>query len=91
MWALTEKYPVQILRGSVLGTLVGALPGAGADIAAWMSYAMSKKMSKEPEKFGTGHVEGIVEIGRRQQQRARRRLDSRRWCSAFRAIRSRRS
>jgi putative tricarboxylic transport membrane protein len=63
MWQLTVKYPVQILRGSVLGTLVGALPGAGADIAAWMSYAISKKMSKEPEKFGTGHVEGIVESG----------------------------
>ncbi|MCC2634679.1 MAG: C4-dicarboxylate transporter permease, partial [Ramlibacter sp.] len=55
--------PVQILRGSTLGTAVGALPGAGADIAAWMSYAMSKKFSKEPEKFGTGHVEGIVESG----------------------------
>ena len=43
--------------------LVGALPGAGADIAAWMSYAVSKKFSKEPQKFGTGHVEGIVESG----------------------------
>ncbi len=63
MWALTVKYPVQILRGSMLGTLVGALPGAGADIAAWMSYAISKKLSKEPEKYGTGHVEGIVESG----------------------------
>src|SRR5512147_3051835 len=63
MWALTVKYPKQILRGSALGTLVGALPGAGADIAAWMSYAISKKLSKEPEKFGTGHVEGIVESG----------------------------
>ena len=62
-WALAKKYPVQILRGSVLGTAVGALPGAGADIAAWMSYGMSKKFSKEPEKFGTGHVEGIVESG----------------------------
>ena len=63
MWGLTKKYPMQILRGSALGTLVGALPGAGADIAAWMSYAISKKFSKEPEKFGTGHVEGIVESG----------------------------
>ena len=63
MWALTKKYPLQIVRGSALGTAVGALPGAGADIAAWMSYAISKKLSKEPEKFGTGHVEGIVESG----------------------------
>ena len=60
---MARKYPVQILRGSVLGTSVGALPGAGADIAAWMSYAISKKFSKEPEKFGTGHVEGLVESG----------------------------
>lgn len=63
MWHLTLRYPMQILRGSALGTLIGALPGAGADIAAWMSYAMSKRLSKEPEKFGTGHVEGIVESG----------------------------
>ena len=63
MWGLAKKYPMQMLRGSVLGTAVGALPGAGADIAAWMSYAMSKKFSKEPEKFGTGHIEGIVESG----------------------------
>ena len=62
-WQLAKKYPVQILRGSTLGTAVGALPGAGADIAAWMSYAISKKFSKEPEKFGTGHPEGIVESG----------------------------
>ena len=63
MWRIAKQYPVQILRGSTLGTAIGALPGAGADIAAWMSYAMSKKFSKEPEKFGTGHVEGIVESG----------------------------
>lgn len=63
MWALTKKYPAQILRGSVLGTVVGIQPGAGADMASWMSYALSKKFSKEPEKYGTGHVEGIVESG----------------------------
>jgi putative tricarboxylic transport membrane protein len=63
MWGLLKKYPYQLIRGSFLGTAVGALPGAGADIAAWMSYAVSKRFSKEPEKFGTGHVEGIVEAG----------------------------
>ena len=45
----------------MIGTVIGALPGAGADIAAWVSYAVSKKLSKEPEKFGTGHIEGIVD------------------------------
>jgi putative tricarboxylic transport membrane protein len=63
MGRLIAKYPLQLLRGSALGAAVGALPGAGADIAAWMAYAISKKFSREPEKFGTGHVEGIVEAG----------------------------
>jgi putative tricarboxylic transport membrane protein len=63
MWGLAKRYPAPIVRGSVLGTAIGALPGAGADIAAWMSYAVSKKFSKEREKFGTGHVEGIIEAG----------------------------
>jgi TctA family transporter len=63
MGGLLKRYPAAIVRGSALGTAVGALPGAGADIAAWMSYAVSKRFSKEPEKFGTGHVEGIIEAG----------------------------
>jgi putative tricarboxylic transport membrane protein len=57
------RYKVNILRGGVLGTAIGILPGAGADIAAWITYAISKRFSKEPEKFGTGHVEGLVDSG----------------------------
>ncbi len=56
-----RKYWRNFFRGSLIGTAIGALPGAGADIAAWISYAVSKKFSKEPEKFGTGHIEGIVD------------------------------
>jgi len=62
-WKLLRQYPLAILRGSGVGALIGALPGAGADIAAWISYAISKKFSRTPEKFGTGHVEGVVESG----------------------------
>lgn len=62
-WSVFKRYPKQTLRGNVVGALIGALPGAGADIAAWISYAMSKRFSREPEKFGTGHVEGLVEAG----------------------------
>jgi putative tricarboxylic transport membrane protein len=57
------KYKLNILRGGLIGTFVGVLPGAGADIAAWICYATSKRFSKEPEKFGTGHIEGIVDAG----------------------------
>jgi TctA family transporter len=61
--ALLRRYPLAAARGSLLGTAIGALPGAGADIAAWISYAVSKKLSKTPERFGTGHVEGVIESG----------------------------
>jgi putative tricarboxylic transport membrane protein len=57
------KYKFNILRGGLIGTFVGVLPGAGADIAAWICYATSRRFSKEPEKFGTGHIEGIVDAG----------------------------
>jgi len=56
-----KRYWRNLIRGSSVGALIGALPGAGADIAAWITYAISKKRSKEPEKFGTGHMEGIVD------------------------------
>lgn len=62
-WGLLRQYPMQTVRGSVTGTLVGVLPGAGADIAAWISYGLSKRFSKTPERFGTGHIEGVVESG----------------------------
>ncbi|OSQ46308.1 tripartite tricarboxylate transporter permease [Thalassospira sp. MCCC 1A01428] len=54
------KYKGGVARSSILGTMIGALPGAGADIAAWVSYAVSKKFSKTPEKYGEGHIEGII-------------------------------
>jgi TctA family transporter len=61
VWGVWKRYWKNFMRGSVIGVAIGALPGAGADIAAWISYAVSKKFSKEPEKFGTGHIEGIVD------------------------------
>ncbi|WP_394018444.1 tripartite tricarboxylate transporter permease [Xanthobacter pseudotagetidis] len=59
--AMFVTYWRQQIRGNLTGTAIGILPGAGADIAAWVSYATSRKFSKQPEKFGTGHVEGIIE------------------------------
>jgi TctA family transporter len=61
VWGVFKKYWMNFIRGSAIGVLIGALPGAGADIAAWISFAVSKRFSKEPEKFGTGHIEGIVD------------------------------
>ena len=61
VWSVFKRYWFNFLRGSGIGVFIGALPGAGADIAAWISFAVSKKFSKTPEKFGTGHIEGIVD------------------------------
>jgi putative tricarboxylic transport membrane protein len=63
MWGLTKQYPKPQVRGNIVGIIIGVLPGAGADMAAWVSYAMSKRFSKTPEKFGTGHPEGLIEAG----------------------------
>ncbi len=49
-----------LLRSSYLGTFVGMLPGLGATLAGFLGYAMAKRASKTPEKFGTGHLEGIA-------------------------------
>ena len=57
------RYRGNMLRSGILGTIVGILPGAGADIAAWLAYAISRQRSKEPEKFGKGHIEPIVDAG----------------------------
>jgi putative tricarboxylic transport membrane protein len=56
-WA---KSILPITRGSVLGFLLGVLPGGGAIISSFASYAMEKKLSRNPEKFGTGMIEGVA-------------------------------
>lgn len=56
-----RAYPWSFVRGSSLGASIGALPGVGGDLAAWIAYGMSKRFSKTPEKFGTGHEEGLIE------------------------------
>jgi TctA family transporter len=63
MWRTLVRYKVNVARSGLVGTFIGILPGAGADIAAWITYALAKRFSKEPEKFGTGHIEGIVDAG----------------------------
>lgn len=49
-----------ILRSAALGCGIGALPGLGSTLAAYIGYDMAKRNSKTPEKFGTGHLEGVA-------------------------------
>ncbi len=55
-----RRHWANILRSSVIGTWIGILPGVGASISSMVAYATARAMSKTPEKFGTGHEEGIV-------------------------------
>jgi len=45
---------------SLIGAIIGAIPGAGGSIASFLAYDQAKNMSKMPEKFGTGHNEGVI-------------------------------
>jgi len=49
-----------ILRGGVLGFLIGILPGGGALVASFLAYGVEKKLSKNPERFGSGIIEGVA-------------------------------
>jgi putative tricarboxylic transport membrane protein len=49
-----------ILRGTIIGFIIGVLPGAGPTIASFISYGVEKSVSKNPEKFGTGVLEGVA-------------------------------
>ncbi len=45
---------------SLIGAIIGAIPGAGGSIASFLAYDQAKNLSKTPEKFGTGHNEGVI-------------------------------
>ena len=49
-----------IIWTSIIGLVIGVVPGAGAAIAAFVAYQQSRAFSKTPEKYGTGHLEGLV-------------------------------
>lgn len=56
--ALTRWW--HIVWTSVIGLVIGVIPGAGASIASFVAYQQSRSFSKTPEKYGTGHPEGLI-------------------------------
>ena len=48
------------LQSSVIGFIIGILPAIGGGAATFTAYAQAKATSKNPEKFGTGCVEGVI-------------------------------
>jgi putative tricarboxylic transport membrane protein len=49
-----------LVRGTLIGFFLGILPGGGPVLASFLSYGVEKRFSKEPEKFGTGAIEGVA-------------------------------
>lgn len=48
------------IKSSLIGFFIGVLPGAGGSMAAFVSYSEAMRSSKNPDKFGTGTLEGIA-------------------------------
>ncbi|WP_249975334.1 tripartite tricarboxylate transporter permease [Vreelandella olivaria] len=59
-WREVFSNPRALLAGVGVGSIVGPIPGAGASIASLVSYDQAKRLSRTPERFGTGHPEGII-------------------------------
>ncbi|MEO0621675.1 MAG: tripartite tricarboxylate transporter permease [Pseudomonadota bacterium] len=46
--------------GTAAGSIIGLIPGVGGQIAGLVAYDQAKKLSREPQRFGTGHSEGVI-------------------------------
>ena len=58
-WAQLPRYWLSLIRSSIIGCWLGITPG-GATAASFMGYGTAKRFSKNPEKFGTGTLEGVL-------------------------------
>lgn len=63
LWQVTKNVfsmPGNLIRSCIIGEIIAIIPGAGGNIANLVAYNEAKRASKNPEKFGTGVVEGLV-------------------------------
>ncbi|MGE4283176.1 MAG: tripartite tricarboxylate transporter permease [Clostridia bacterium] len=51
---------VNFVRSSLIGTGIGILPGIGGGTSNLLAYMAAKDSDKNPERFGTGVIDGIV-------------------------------
>ncbi|HET6520016.1 MAG TPA: tripartite tricarboxylate transporter permease, partial [Geminicoccaceae bacterium] len=45
---------------SLIGLIIGIVPGAGAGIADFVAYQQTRLFTRTPERYGTGHPEGLI-------------------------------
>jgi putative tricarboxylic transport membrane protein len=56
----TFRYPVALIRSTLVGLMVGLVPGIGATAASFLSYEVEKRSSSRPDFFGQGAPEGVI-------------------------------
>ncbi len=54
------KYPVVLIRGSLIGVFVGAVPGVGSSVSNLLSYIETKRRDPDPDSFGKGNPKGVI-------------------------------
>ncbi len=54
------KYPVVLIRGSLIGVFVGAVPGVGSSVSNLLSYIETKRRDADPDSFGKGNPKGVI-------------------------------
>jgi len=54
------KYPVVLIRGSIIGVFVGAVPGVGSSVSNLLSYIETRRRDPNPESFGQGNPKGVI-------------------------------
>lgn len=59
-WSEFKRCIPLMFRSSLVGSFIGMMPGLGSSVACFVAYGEEKRRSKEPEKWGTGILEGIA-------------------------------
>lgn len=54
------KFPVPLVRSSVLGTIIGIVPGLGINAASFITYVVEKNAAKDKDTFGEGNTKGLI-------------------------------
>ncbi|MCW4115756.1 tripartite tricarboxylate transporter permease [Aurantimonas sp. MSK8Z-1] len=49
-----------VLRSSAIGSIIGIIPGVGGETAPFVAYAAARQSDKNPERYGTGIIEGVI-------------------------------
>lgn len=59
-WKELKRVFPTMVKSTLIGTFIGIIPGIGCETGCFVAYGEAKRASKNPERFGTGILEGIA-------------------------------